>query len=137
MHFGVGVFGEFVVLGQQGQVVQGVHVVVQAVLQVAVVVVEGAAHGLAVDHDVEGEEEEEDEDGRDAVAPDVDALIVQHEQTPYYFRWGVEVDAVPVGYVVVVLHEFGCGGVVSDEVAFLVSLAGTLSLVLVGCVFLL
>lgn len=98
---------------------------------------ERPTHGLAVNDHVEGEEEEEDEDGRDAVTPNVNALVVQHEQTAYDFRRSIEVDAVAMGYVVVVLHKFRCGCVVSDEMPLLVGLAGILSFLLSFCVLLL
>jgi len=113
---GLRAFGELVVLGEEGEVVERVDVVVYAVLQVAVVLVERFAHGLTIDHDVEGEEEEEDEEGGDAVAPDVHALVVQHEQTLENSPGGVKVDAVAMGDVVIVLHELGGSVVVSDVV---------------------
>ena len=99
---------------------KGVHVVVESLLQAAVVVAEGA-EGLPVHHQVEGYQQEQDQDGRDAVAPDVYAFVVHHEQAPQDLSWRVEVYPVPVGYVSVVFHEFRRSLVVSDVMPFIPS----------------
>ena len=118
-YFRVGLLGEAVVLGQEREVIDSVHVVIEAVLQPGAVLMERAAHRLAVDHYVEGEEEEEDEERGEAVAPDVHALVMQHEEAAHYLARGVEVYAVAMGYVVVVLHELRRSLVVSDVLLLL------------------
>lgn len=49
------------------------------------------------------------------MAPDVDALVVDHEQTSEYLSGCVESDTVSVGDVLVVLHVVRCSLVFSNE----------------------
>jgi hypothetical protein len=88
-------------------------------LHIGVVFVEGAAHGFSVDHEVEGDDEDDEEEGGQAVAPDVDALVVEHEEAAEDAFGSVEVYAVAVGDMVVVLHIAGSGLIVSDEMGLL------------------
>ena len=50
------------------------------------------------------------------MAPNVDTLVVNHEETPEYFARSIEVDTVAMGDFVVVLHEVRCSLIVSNEV---------------------
>jgi hypothetical protein len=97
--------GEFFVFGDEGEVVESLHVVVDPALKVRLVALEGLADGLTIDHEVEGGDEDDDEDCRQAVAPDVDAFVVDHEEAPDDPARSVEVDPITVSDVLVVLHE--------------------------------
>jgi hypothetical protein len=96
-----------------------VHVVVNPSFKVALIVLEGTTYGLAINRKVEGHCKDDDEDGRQAVAPDVNALVVHHEQAPQNFAGSREVDAIAVGDVHVLAHEGRGLLIVPNEVLFL------------------
>lgn len=95
------------------------HVVVDSSLDLLLAFVHRLAHGLTVDEEDEGEQKKDDHHRRQAVAPDIDALVVNHEQTSKYFFGGIKIDPVPVSYVQVVLHVRRGSLVVPNVVVFL------------------
>jgi hypothetical protein len=95
------------------------HVVFYPLLQVTLIPLKGVTDSLAINHEVEGHCKDDDEDGRQAVAPDVNALVVHHEQAPQNFAGSREVDAIAVGDVHVLAHEGRGLLIVPNEVLFL------------------
>jgi transaldolase len=85
---------------------------------------------LSVDQQEEGEQEEDQEEGRQTVRPDVDTLVVQHEQTPQDARGSIEVDAVAMCDVQVILHESRRLFVFTNEVFLLL---GRVSRLIMTC----
>lgn len=96
------------------------HVVADSSLDLLLAFVHRLTHGLAVDEEDEGEQKKDDDHRRQAVAPDIDALVVNHEQTSEYFFGGIKIDSVPVSYVQVILHV-GRGCLVVPDVVMLLS----------------
>lgn len=95
---------------------------VNSVLEPLLVLVEAAPHGLAVDHQVKCQEEDDDKYRGQAMTPNVDAFVVDHEEAAEDLLRSVKVDAVAVSDVVIILHEAGGGVVVPDELPLLVDL---------------
>jgi hypothetical protein len=71
-------------------------------------------HGLAIDEEDEREQEDHDYNGRQAVTPDVNAFVVNHEQTSQYLFGVVKIDTIPVSYAQIILHECWSSIVISD-----------------------
>ena len=117
--FVLGGGGELVNFCDEGDVVEGIHVVVHACAESVLVVLEGEVYEIGIDDEVEGSNEGDDKEGGQAVTPDVDALVVHHEQTFHYFARGVEVDAVPMRDVAIFLHVDRGSLIGPDEVVFL------------------
>lgn len=92
------------------------------------VIFEIPSHRLPVHHQVKSDDEHDQEDRRQAVTPDVDALVVDHEQTSEYLSGSVESDTVSMGDVLVVLHVVGCSLVLSNEMGVFFLLLGIDSL---------
>ena len=107
---------KFIVLDDQGEVVQGLEVVVKASFQLVLVRLHGILHGLGVDDKVERQQHNDNPDGRQAVTPDVHTFIMDHEEAPQYLFRGVKVDAIAMGDIVVILHLVRGSLVVSDVV---------------------
>lgn len=89
---------------------------VETMLYSLMVFVKVLTHGLSVDHEVEGEYEDDDEDGGEAVAPNIDTFVVEHEQASEDLFGGVKVDAIAMSDLIIVFHEAGCGLVVTYKV---------------------
>lgn len=124
--FVLGGGGELVYFSDEGDVVEGIHVVVHACAESELVVLEGAVHEVGVHDEVEGCDEGDDEEGGQAVAPNIDAFVVHHEQTFHDFARGVEVDAVTVRDVTIFLHVDRGSLISPDEVVFLGNRRGNL-----------
>lgn len=55
------------------------------------------------------------------MTPDVNALVMDHEETSEDLPWSVEIDSIAVGDVIVVFHEGGCSMDIADVVSILSS----------------
>lgn len=83
---------------------QSMHIVINSVLQPRLIVIKGSPYRLSVHHEVKSDDKNNNEDGGQAVAPNVHTLIVNHKQTLYDFFRSVEINAISVGYVMIILH---------------------------------
>jgi hypothetical protein len=56
-----------------------------------------------------------DDEGRDTVAPNVDAFVVEHEKTFDNFFGSVEVDSVAMRNMLIILHVLRSSVIISDR----------------------
>mgnify|MGYP000846841955 FL=1 len=92
------------------------HIVIDSFLQISMILIKRSFHSLAIDRNVECYCENNDEDCRNAVAPYVNALVMEHKQTFNDFFCRVEIDSVAMCDVVIILHVGGGSMIVSDIV---------------------
>jgi hypothetical protein len=92
---------------------------VQIMLNFLLVLLEGASDCFPFDNKKEGEDEEDEEKCRQAMRPDIDAFVVQHEEALQNARRSVEINTISMSYAQVVLHELWCLFVLPDKVLFL------------------
>jgi hypothetical protein len=116
------VFGELFVVGYQGYVVKSVHVMVDSIFKSVLVALKRTTHGSPINDEVESCYKDDNENCGDAVAPDVDAFVMEHEQTSDDSSGGVEVDPISIGNILVISHKLGSFLVISDVVSFLIFL---------------
>lgn len=68
-----------------------------------------------INDESQGDDKDTDDEGRDAVAPDVDAFVVQHEKTFDNFFGSVEVDSVAMRDMLIILHVLRSSVIISDS----------------------
>ena len=83
------------------------HVVVHTIPETLLVSWKRTFHCLSIDNKVESGNKDQDEESWEAVAPDVDTLVMHHEETPNNFPGSIEVDPVSMSDVTIVLNEPG------------------------------
>jgi hypothetical protein len=114
LHFVLRPFRKGVIFGNEGQVIERVHVMVDSSLNLLLALGHRAPHDLGINEEDEGEQENADDNGGQAVAPDVNAFVVNHEQTSQYLFGIIEIDTIPVSYPQIILHECRSSIVVPD-----------------------
>lgn len=99
----------------QGQVIQGVNVVIKTVGKLLLVGWKIVADLFAIDEQCQWNNCDANDYGWQAVTPNVYALIVDHEETLEDFFWSVEVDSVSMGNVLIIFHIPRGSVVVTDS----------------------
>ena len=93
---------------------KGVHVVINPIFKSILITVEGSTHSSPIDNKVKSGDEDNNENGWDAMTPDVDTFIMDHEEASNDPPWSVEVDPISISNMLVVSHELGSSLVVSN-----------------------
>lgn len=83
------------------------------------VFIERLSHRLTINHDVKGYKQEDDENGWNTVTPNVNAFVVDHEQTSQYLPCCGKIDSISMRNIMIVFHEIRSSMVVSDVVFIL------------------
>jgi hypothetical protein len=75
------------------------------------------AHKLMkIDDKPERDDHKDEKESGETMAPNVDALVMNHEHTLQNAFWSVEIDSVTIGNHVVVLHELRSHLIAADKV---------------------
>ena len=98
----------------------GMHVVVHTIPETLLVSWKRTFHCFSIDNKVESCNKDQDEESWEAVTPDVDTLVMHHEEASNNFSGSIEVDPVSMSDVTIILNKLRSGLESSNEMFLII-----------------